>query len=123
MFSGDTVGITLTFVFNHLALHPVSQTLVRDALSKIPLTSDIQLFQKLPGLQSVITETLWLHPPVSTGAPRESGPPGLPIADQFFPSYVILVVSRYTVARRKYSQPTKFGAAMRQVLRALHGQS
>ncbi|KAM0798207.1 cytochrome P450 [Usnea florida] len=95
----DTVGITLTFVLYHLTQEPKYQDLIRYELSQISSITDVQSLRKLAGLQSVITETLRLHPPVPTGAPRVSGPEGLTIGATYIPPDTTIVVSRYTVAR------------------------
>ena len=102
----DTVGITLTFAFYHLASSRQYQSMLRDELLSVQSFSDVQLLLKLPILQSIITETLRLHPPVPTGAPRDTGPQGLTLEGQFIPPFTTVVVPRYTVARRKLFKET-----------------
>ena len=98
----DTVATTLTYVFYHLARSASYQDLIRQELSQLLSIYDITSLQKLPGLQSVITETLRLHPPLPTGGPRETGPEGLYIAGTYIPPYTTVVAPRYTIARREY---------------------
>ena len=73
-FRSDNVGTTLTFVFYHLAQSPAYQHMIRQELVKVSSMTDIQTLKNLPGLQSVIKESLRLYPPIPTGANRESGP-------------------------------------------------
>ena len=98
--SSDTLGMTLVLVFYYLALKKEYQALLRDELRSAP-SLDIQSIQTLPILQSVITETLRLHPPVPTGGLRDSGPNGLAVAGQWIPPGTTVCVARYTIARRE----------------------
>ncbi len=99
----DTVGITLTFVFYHLAQFPAYQDMIRKELVEVPSLTDIQALVKLPGLQSILKESLRLYPPIPTGGSRESGPNGVTIDGTFIPPYTTIVVSKYALARRKCS--------------------
>ena len=75
--------------------------MLRDELLSVPSYTDIEMLLKLPILQSIISETLRLHPPVPTGGLRDTGPQGLTIEGQFIPPFTTVVVPRYNVARRK----------------------
>lgn len=95
----DSVGITLTFAFYHLARFPAYQDMIRKELVQVPSMADIQALQKLPGLQSVLKETLRLYPPTPTDTYRESGPDGVTIDGTYIPPYTTIVVSKYAIAR------------------------
>lgn len=97
------MGVTLTFIFYHLAQFPTYQVSIRKELIKVPSITDIQALQKLPVLQSILKESLRLYPPVPTGGNRESGPEGVVIDGTYIPPYTTIVVSAYALARRKCS--------------------
>ena len=69
--------------------------------------TDIQALQKLPGLQSILKESLRLYHPVPTGANRESGPDGVTFDGTYIPPYTTIAVSKYALARRKHSQKSQ----------------
>ena len=100
--NSDTVSASLTSIFHHLAQSPQYQHLIRAELSSLPSISNIQALRDLPILQSVITETLRLHPPTPTGGLRLSGPQGFMIAGRYIPPYTTVSAPRYTIARREY---------------------
>ena len=77
--------------------------MIRKELVEVPSVTDIQALQKLPGLQSILTESLRLYPPIPTGANRESAPDGVTIDGTYIPPYTTIVVSKYALARRKHS--------------------
>ena len=115
----DTIGFTLTLVFYYLALKPTYQTLIRDEISSGPLPSDVQSLQTLPILQSIINETLRLHPPVPTYASRITGPEGLTIGGEYIPPHTTTCTSKYTIARRKCFWSVEIEIKSLQALRSL----
>ena len=100
---GDSVRITLTFVFYHLAQFPAYLEMIRKELFEVTSMTDIQALQELSNLQSVIKESLQLYPPVSTGANRESESNGVTIDGTYISPYTTIIVSTYALTRRKRS--------------------
>lgn len=77
--------------------------MIRKELVEVTSLTNIQALQKLPGLQSVLKESLRLYPPVPTGGNRESWPDGVTIDGTYIPPYTTIVVSTFALARRKCS--------------------
>ena len=101
--SSDTTATTLSYMIYELAKHPEQVSLIRNELaahftqtSTSPKNQDLQ---NLPRLNSIIHETLRLHPAVPTALPRLTPPEGLSIGNTFIPGDTVVWCPQYAIGR------------------------
>ena len=63
--------------------------------------SDYSALQSLPYLNSLINETLRLHPAVPTGGLRNTPPEGITIAGRYIPGNITVAIPQYSLHRCK----------------------
>ena len=89
-----------------LAKHPEQVSLVRDesAAHFPPNSTSLKNhdLQHLPRLNSIIYETLRLHPAVPTALPRLTPPEGLSIGNTFIPGDTVFWCPQYAIGRSMY---------------------
>ena len=95
--ASDTITLTLVFAFYELARRPSHQDKLFSDLKNVGIYDRTQL-QRCAHLNSIINETLRLHPPVPTGGYRQSSPSGMTINDTYIPGNVTIVAPRYSLA-------------------------
>lgn len=102
----DTTAATLTFAFYHLASDPKEVDKLRAELkTQIDPGSPFRVRDVQYGahLNGVINETLRMHPPVPSGAPRLTPPEGVTIDDVFVPGDTNVTVPQYVLGRCEYA--------------------
>lgn len=105
----DTVAITLTFLFYHLALYPQHVKLLREELLNVNIT-DNRALQSLRHLNALINETLRLYPPVPTALLRQTPPDGLRIGEHYIPGGVTISTPLWSLGRLEssYTRASEF---------------
>jgi cytochrome P450 len=101
----DTTAAVLTCLFYRLALNPQCLKSLQSEVDKLferQAEVDAAALAKLPYLESVINETLRLHPPVPSGVQRMTPPEGLQIGDTLIPGNTIVQIPSYTMFRGMY---------------------
>ena len=98
----DTTGNTLTYLFFELARNQMWQERLRTKLEPIDFHNSVPTYhsiQSLPVLDSVIWETLRMHPPVPSSLPRVSPGGGAEVSGIYMPSNTIVSSQAYTTQR------------------------
>jgi cytochrome P450 len=98
----DTTGNTLTYLFFELALNPKWQEKLRIELKSINFTDDEPSYQdikSLPVLNSVIWETLRVHPAAPASLPRVAPVGGGNVAGVYLPEGTLASSQAYTTQR------------------------
>ncbi|KAL8728211.1 MAG: hypothetical protein Q9181_005424 [Wetmoreana brouardii] len=101
----DTIASTLVFTFYRLARHPDHLRKLHKELDGLDSPTDFAALQHAQHLNSVIKETMRLHPAVITGSIRETPPEGAIISGRFVPGRIKICAPRYVIGRRAYSAP------------------
>ncbi|KAF2111596.1 cytochrome P450 [Lophiotrema nucula] len=99
---GDTVSITLSFLFYSLARYPHYVNHLRRELEHTDIT-DYRRLQALPWINALINETLRLYPPVPTAPLRQTPPEGLRIGERFIPGNVVVSTPLWSLGRLESS--------------------
>ena len=94
----------MIYLFYRLAQHPEHMKSLQKELDSIDSVKDLRVLQALPHLNSLISETLRLHPAVPTGGLRETPPEGITISGRFVPGNTVICAPRYSLARRKQNR-------------------
>ena len=99
----DTSTAVLTYVSYYLARNSELTKKIRKELLDHGIDNDFSIheLQNCEYLQSIIDETMRLHPPVPDGVYRLTPPEGLQIGDHFIPGNVTIINPTYTVQRCK----------------------
>ncbi|KAJ5107430.1 hypothetical protein N7456_004105 [Penicillium angulare] len=97
--AGDTTLSVLTFSMYHLAINPDIQIALRKEIEDHADVTDLAFsaIQDLPLLESVINETLRVHPAVPSGLPRLIPPEGLYVEDMFIPGNTTVSCPTWTI--------------------------
>lgn len=98
----DTVAVTLTHAFYHLAANPSQiETLRREIKQLWPADEPFNArnFQNAEYLNGVINEALRMHPAVPSGVQRLTPPEGITIDGTFVPGGVNVAVPNYAIGR------------------------
>lgn len=94
---------SLVFLLYYVARDPNVLARLQQELATVDDISNYGVLSSLPYLNSVINETLRLHPAVPTGGLRNTPPEGITIAGHYIPGNVNVAVPSYSLHRRKYS--------------------
>ena len=101
----DTTAASLTYVFYRLSEDPTRVQKLRTELKENGIHQAaglaVQDLQHLPYLNTVINETLRLHPPVPDGVFRDTGAQGLQIGEHYIPGNVTILTPIYSIHRCK----------------------
>lgn len=96
----------MVYLFYRLTIEPQHAEIIREELRSISSIYDSQALKNLNHLNGAINEIPRLHPSVPTGGYRESPPQGMYIAGRYVPGNTTIVAPRYTMGRRRFSQPS-----------------
>jgi tryprostatin B 6-hydroxylase len=100
----DTTAVTLTHLFYYLTTIPGLQEQVREEVRKLAKedgtvsNTDLQTAELL---NSCINETLRLHPPVPSGAPRKTPRDGVYLRETFIPADTVITMPWFAMGRGK----------------------
>lgn len=103
------VASTLTFSMYHLAKDEALLTAIREELSKIKKTGNIEatrLQTLAPYLNAFISEVLRLYPPNPSGFLRQTPAEGLHIGERYIPGHVTICTPLWSLHRCKCSPIT-----------------
>ncbi|KKK13544.1 hypothetical protein ARAM_001717 [Aspergillus rambellii] len=105
--TSHAICAAICLVLNHPETHSNLVTELRTAFKSIDDVS-LEVLQKLPWLNSVITETLRIYPPVPLGGPRTS--PGAYVDGTYIPAGVEICTSLYALHHNSeyFHDPYKF---------------
>ncbi|KAJ5741040.1 hypothetical protein N7493_000912 [Penicillium malachiteum] len=97
--AGDTTLSALTFSMYHLATNPEIQLALRKEIESHADVANLafQAIQNLPLLESVINETLRVHPAVPSGLPRLTPPEGVYIDGTYIPGNTTVSCPTWTI--------------------------
>lgn len=99
----DTVAITLSNIFYHLAQHSEFQSRLYEELEEMSIPGQDHISDSLlagkPYLHGIINEVLRLHPPVPFGLQRVTPSEGAVIAGQYIPGGMIVTTPTYSLHR------------------------
>ncbi|KAJ5714425.1 uncharacterized protein N7483_011606 [Penicillium malachiteum] len=97
--AGDTTLSALTFCMYHLAINPEIQSALRREIETHADVADLafEAIQDLPLLESVINETLRVHPAVPSGLPRLTPPEGVYIDGTYIPGNTTVSCPTWTI--------------------------
>ncbi|KAJ5279799.1 hypothetical protein N7478_005171 [Penicillium angulare] len=97
--AGDTTLSALTFCMYHLAINPEIQLALRREIENHADATKLtfEAIQDLPLLESVINETLRVHPAVPSGLPRLVPPEGLYIEGTYIPGNTTVSCPTWTI--------------------------
>jgi tryprostatin B 6-hydroxylase len=94
----DTTKSVLIFILYHLAINPEIQSVLRkeiETLASVDL--HCEELQDLPLLESVVNETLRVHPAVPSGLPRLTPPEGIQVGDTYIPGNTTVSCPTWTI--------------------------
>ncbi|KAJ5641186.1 hypothetical protein N7490_005186 [Penicillium lividum] len=97
--AGDTTLSALTFAMYHLAINPEIQLVLRNEIENHADAANLafEALQDLPLLESVINETLRVHPAVPSGMPRLTPPEGVYIEGTYIPGNTTVSCPTWTI--------------------------
>ncbi|WPH03318.1 cytochrome P450 [Acrodontium crateriforme] len=108
----DTSTAALSYTSYHLAKQPELTAKLRKELIEHHIDKDFSVLrlQDCKHLQSIIDESMRLHPPVPDGVYRMTPPEGLQIGEHYIPPNVTVIMPTYTVHRspKSFEQPNEF---------------
>ena len=110
----DTVAVTLTHAFYHLAANPSHLQKVRSEIKQLWPAGEpfnVRQFQNAEYMNGVINEALRMHPAVPSGVQRLTPPEGITIDGVWVPGGVNVAVPNYAIGRCQsfppYTMPQK----------------
>ncbi|KAL9602212.1 MAG: hypothetical protein Q9179_002616 [Wetmoreana sp. 5 TL-2023] len=84
----NTIASTLVYIFYRLSRHPDHMRKLQEELNSLDSPSGFADLQHAQHLNSVIKETMRLHPAAITGTLRETPPEGAMISGRFVPGRI-----------------------------------
>lgn len=102
----DTLAISLTHIFYHLATDPAQVKKLRKELEPLMKPDEpfnVKNVQYAEHMNGVINEALRLHPPVPSGIFRTTPAQGVTIDEVYVPGGVNLVVPFYVIGRCEFT--------------------
>ncbi|KAJ5933489.1 hypothetical protein N7454_005818 [Penicillium verhagenii] len=97
--AGDTTLSALTYSMYRLAINPDIQLALRREIENHADVSNLEFeaIQNLPLLESVINETLRVHPAVPSGLPRLTPPEGIYVDGTYIPGNTTVSCPTWTI--------------------------